>query len=235
MCTCECKCVKYTHGCLRHLQHFHFQGVHLSGDNKERCAGVSPEEWVTVWGSVAIRLFTLMERSEWNMADVVIAALQQRKERFLTLMLPVVSGRDSGTLKTNSRPGRLDGGKRRGRGQKGRKDRTAPQHPFSQLNHLPSCFLIKSLLQQSLNVCLAIFHWHKPRTLKITQEKWSGLAFWKTSNKTHKKTKTYLGLSIGEGKYAAATIIWSVWTETTGNRSRCLITNVLQVLNAGKQ
>lgn len=44
MCTCECKCVQYTHGCLRHLQHFHFQGVHLSGDNKERCAGVSPEE-----------------------------------------------------------------------------------------------------------------------------------------------------------------------------------------------
>lgn len=54
------------------------------------------------------------------MADVVIAALHQRKERFLTLMLQSCLA-DSGTLKTNNRPGQLERGKRRG-GLMGRRE-----------------------------------------------------------------------------------------------------------------
>lgn len=53
------------------------------------------------------------------MADVVIAALHQRRERFLTLMLQSCLA-DSGALKTNNHPGQLESGKRRGGGQMGR-------------------------------------------------------------------------------------------------------------------
>lgn len=52
------------------------------------------------------------------MADVVIAALHQRKERFLTLMLQSCLA-DSDALKT----GQLESGKRRGGGrQMGRRE-----------------------------------------------------------------------------------------------------------------
>ena len=55
------------------------------------------------------------------MADVVIAALHQRKERFLTLMLQSCLA-DSDALKTNNRPGQLESGERRGGGQMGRRE-----------------------------------------------------------------------------------------------------------------
>ena len=70
----------------------------------QRSEWQSEEAW-------AIHLFTLMERSEWNMADVVIAASHQRKERFLTLMLQSrLAG--GGALKTNNHTGQLGSGRR---------------------------------------------------------------------------------------------------------------------------
>lgn len=54
------------------------------------------------------------------MADVVIAALHQRKERFLTLTLQSCLA-DSNALKTNNRTGQLASGKRRGEMQVGRR------------------------------------------------------------------------------------------------------------------
>lgn len=111
----------YLYFCVFTVAAFPFEGVHLSRDNREQCVSVSPEEWVTVWASVAIHLLTLMERSEWNMADVVIAALHQRKERFLTLMLQSCLA-DSNALKTNNRTGQIASGKRRGKRQVGRRE-----------------------------------------------------------------------------------------------------------------
>ena len=117
---CVCVCVCVCTSVHLHLLHFHLKASILAEIIRSGVC-VSPEEWVTVWGSVAIHLFTLMERSEWNMADVVIAALHQRRERFLTLMLQSCLA-DSGALKTNNHPGQLESGKRSGGGQMGREE-----------------------------------------------------------------------------------------------------------------